>query len=175
MLTLLTRTERLADLVSRLVSNIAAIVLFLLVVLTCVDVVGRYFFSMPVVGAVELVRICMAGIIFCSLPAMFFRDDHVIVDLIPFFRKGYVAWAVNLALLAISVYVATKLGDRIMAYALRAHEDGDVTEYLSIPRYLVVSFITLSVYAAALMAFIRMMLLASKPGEISSDNSESSR
>jgi TRAP-type C4-dicarboxylate transport system permease small subunit len=171
---ILTNTERLAEMVSRLVSNLAAIILFLLVVLTCVDVVGRYFFSMPVIGAVELVRICMAGVIFFSLPAMFFRDDHVIVDLIPFFRKGYLAWSVNLVLLAISVYVALKIGDRIMDYAVRAHEDGDVTEYLSIPRYLVVSFITLSIYAAALMAFIRLVLLASKPGSVSSEQQESS-
>ncbi|MDB2324397.1 TRAP transporter small permease [Alphaproteobacteria bacterium] len=169
---ILLQTERLAELVSRFVSNLAAIILFLLVVLTCVDVVGRYFFTMPVVGAVELVRICMAGVIFFSLPAMFFRDDHVIVDLIPFFRKGYLAWIVNLVLLALSVFVAVQLGDRIMAYAVRAFEDGDVTEYLSIPRYMVVSFITLSVYAAALMAFVRMVVLLSRPGEISTHGAD---
>lgn len=168
MLTVLSHTERLAEAVSRFVSNLAAITLFLLVILTCVDVIGRYFLSMPVVGAVELVRICMAGIIFFSLPAMFFRDDHVIVDLIPIFRKGIFAWLVNLGLLALSIYVAVHLGDRIMDYAIRAYEDGDTTEYLAIPRYIVVSFITLSIYAAALMAFVRLALLASKPGEISS-------
>jgi len=172
MLSILNKTERLAELVSRLVSNLAAIILFLLVVLTCVDVIGRYFFSAPVVGAVELVRICMAGVIFFSLPAMFFRDDHVIVDLIPFFRKGMIAWAVNLVLLAVSIYVAYRLGDRIMAYAVRAYEDGDTTEYLAIPRYFVVAFITLSIYAAALMSFIRLAVVASKPGEVSSADLE---
>ena len=105
MLSIISKTERLAEMVSRLVSNLAAIILFLLVVLTCVDVIGRYFFTMPVVGAVELVRICMAGIIFFSLPAMFFREDHVIVDLVPFFRKGIIAWLVNLTLLAISICI----------------------------------------------------------------------
>jgi TRAP-type C4-dicarboxylate transport system permease small subunit len=168
MLSIISKTERLAEMVSRLVSNLAAIILFLLVVLTCVDVIGRYFFTMPVVGAVELVRICMAGIIFFSLPAMFFREDHVIVDLVPFFRKGIIAWLVNLTLLAISIYIAIKLGDRIMAYAERAYEDGDTTEYLAIPRYLVVSFITLSIYAAALMTFIRLVVTASRPGEVPS-------
>ncbi len=172
MLELISNTERLAEAVSRFVSNLAAIILFLLVVLTCVDVVGRYFFSMPVVGAVELVRICMAGVIFFSLPAMFFRDDHVIVDLIPFFRAGKLAWMVNLGLLAISIYVAWRLGDRIMDYAVRAHEDGDTTEYLEIPRYIVVGFITLSIYAAALMAFVRLVILASRPGQVSNADLE---
>lgn len=172
MLNLITNTERLAEAVSRFVSNMAAITLFLLVVLTCVDVIGRYFFSMPVVGAVELVRICMAAVIFFSLPAMFFRDDHVIVDLVPFFRSGILAWLVNMALLGISIYVAIRLGDRIMDYAVRAHEDGDTTEYLSIPRYIVVSFITISIYAAALMAFVRLVIVASRPGEVSSADLE---
>ena len=172
MLNLITNTERLATTVSRFVSNMAAITLFLLVVLTCVDVIGRYFFSMPVVGAVELVRICMAAVIFFSLPAMFFRDDHVIVDLVPFFRSGILAWLVNMALLGISIYVAIRLGDRIMDYAVRAHEDGDTTEYLSIPRYIVVSFITISIYAAALMAFVRLIIVASRPGEVSSADLE---
>ena len=168
MLKLISQTERLAEMVSRFVSNLAAIILFLLVLLTCVDVIGRYFFSMPVVGAVELVRICMAGIIFFSLPAMFFRDDHVIVDLVPIFRKGMVAWIINLGLLALSVFVAFHLADRIMDYAVRAYEDGDTTEYLAIPKYIVVSFITISIYAASLMAAVRLALLATTPGKISS-------
>lgn len=172
MLNLINNTERLAEAVSRFVSNLAAVTLFLLVVLTCVDVIGRYFFSMPVVGAVELVRICMAGVIFFSLPAMFFRDDHVIVDLIPFFRSGMIAWLVNLTLLGISIYIAIRLGDRIMDYAVRAHEDGDTTEYLSIPRYIVVGFITVSIYAAALMAFVRLAIVASRPGQVSSADLE---
>ena len=66
---------------------IACFILLWLVGLTCVDVVGRYFFRAPVTGATELVQISMAGIIFFSLPAMFLRDDQVIVDLFSFVRK----------------------------------------------------------------------------------------
>ena len=61
-------TERLTDSVSLFFANVAAVILLGLVALTCADVIGRYFFSSPVVGAVELVRICMAGIIFFSFP-----------------------------------------------------------------------------------------------------------
>ena len=37
---------------------------------------------------------------------------------------------------------------------------------------MVVSFITLSVYAAALMAFVRMVVLLSRPGEISTHGAD---
>ena len=157
--------ERLAENTSRFVSNLAAIILFLLVALTCVDVIGRYFLSMPIVGAVELVRICMAGIIFFSLPAMFFRNDHVTVDLIGFIARGRIGWIISIVMLVISIYVAYRIGDRVFDYAVRALEDGDTTEYLGIPRVITVSFITLSIYAAAVMAFIRLLVVFSSPGK----------
>ena len=93
---LVTKTQKLADSASLFFANVAALILLMLVALTCIDVVGRYFFSNPLTGAVELVRICMAGIIFFSFPLMFLRNDHIIVDLIPFFRRGWLAWGVSI-------------------------------------------------------------------------------
>jgi len=160
----LKKAERLADSASLFAANIAACILLGLIVLTCADVIGRYFLTMPVVGAVELVRICMAGIIFFSFPLMFFRNDHIIVDLISFFRGGYLGWIVALVIMAISMFIAVKLGDRVFDYAIRALEDGDVTEYLSIPRYIVVGFITLSIFVAAFMTLLRFVITLSRPG-----------
>ena len=168
MFSLIKKTERLTELVSRSISNIAAVFLLVLVILTCVDVIGRYFLNAPVVGAVELVRICMAGIIFFSLPTLFFREDHIIVDLIPFFRRGIIAWILNLVIICISVYIALTIADRIFDYAIRAFEDEDVTEYLSIPRYIVVSLITLSIYTSGLFSTIRALAMLEKPGEVPS-------
>ena len=70
--------ERLALVVSRFISSMAAIVLFWIVGVTCVDVVGRYFFNAPLYAGTELVQVSMAGVIFLSLPAMFFRHDHIV-------------------------------------------------------------------------------------------------
>ena len=55
------------------------------------------------------------------------------------------------------------MGDRVFDYAVRAHEDGDKTEYLDIPRVIVVSFITISLYAAAAMGFIRLLIILDNP------------
>jgi TRAP-type C4-dicarboxylate transport system permease small subunit len=166
------KTERLADSASLLFANVAAIILLGLVVLTCADVVGRYFFSAPVVGAVELVRICMAGIIFFSFPLMFLRNDHIIVDLIPFFRKGWIGWVTAVVILAITIYVAYRIGDRTYDYAIRAIEDEDVTEYLAIPRWPVVGFITLALFSAAVMSALRLISVLIRPGEIPEEQHE---
>jgi TRAP-type C4-dicarboxylate transport system permease small subunit len=160
----LKKVERLADNASLFAANIAAFILLALIVLTCVDVIGRYVFTMPVTGAVELVRISMAGIIFFSFPLMFFRNDHIIVDLIGFFRNGYIGWLVALILMVVSIGIAFKLGDRVFDYATRALEDGDTTEYLGIPRFVVVGLITFFIFVAAFMTSLRLAITLTRPG-----------
>ena len=166
---LVTKTQKLADSASLFFANVAAVILLGLVALTCADVIGRYFFTSPVTGAVELVRICMAGIIFFSFPIMFLRNDHIIVDLFSFFRRGWPAWLSSVVILVIIIYVAYRLGDRTYDYAVRAFEDEDVTEYLAIPRWPVVGFITLSIFAAAVMAALRLLVILSTPGREADD------
>ena len=161
----LAKIERLTDSVSLFSANIAAVVLLLLVALTCIDVIGRYFFNSPLVGAVELVQICMGAITFFSFPLMFLRHDHIIVDLIPHFRRGYLGWVISILFLAVTCFVAVKLGLRVFDYALRAFEDSDVTEYLTIPRYPIVGFITAAIFTAAAISFLRILILLTNPGQ----------
>ena len=169
---LVTKTQKLADSASLFFANVAALILLILVALTCIDVVGRYFFSNPLTGAVELVRICMAGIIFFSFPLMFLRNDHIIVDLIPFFRRGWLAWAVSILLLIVTIVVAYKIGDRVYDYAVRAMEDKDTTEYLAIPRWPIVGLITVSIFAAAVTSALRLLVLLVNPGQTLEEGQE---
>ncbi len=60
---------------------VAAAVLMALMVLTCMDVAGRYFFNSPVWGAFELTEMMLAALIFAGLPVVSLRNDHVTVDL----------------------------------------------------------------------------------------------
>lgn len=168
----LNKTEKLADIASLFFANIAALVLLLLVALTCVDVIGRYLFSNPLTGAVELVRLCMAGIIFFSFPLMFLRNDHIIVDLFPIFRKGWLAWGTSVILLLVTIVVAYKIGDRVYDYAVRAFEDNDVTEYLAIPRWPVVGLITVAIFAAAVASALRLIMILSRPGDAPQEHHE---
>ncbi|MBD3666071.1 TRAP transporter small permease [Sulfitobacter sp. TSTF-M16] len=166
------KTERLVDTASLFLANMAAVILLGLVALTCVDVIGRYFFASPLVGAVELVRLCMAGIIFFSFPFMFLRNDHIIVDLIPLFRRGWIGWATAIVTLGLTIVVAYYIGDRVYDYAVRAMEDGDTTEYLHIPRWPIVGFITLSIFVAAFCAFVRLLSILMTPGTLPDEHHE---
>ncbi|HUL91295.1 MAG TPA: TRAP transporter small permease [Burkholderiales bacterium] len=60
---------------------IAAALMFCLMLLTCVDVVGRYFLNKPVTGGFELTEMLLASLIFAGLPLVTLRGDHITVDL----------------------------------------------------------------------------------------------
>jgi len=60
---------------------IAAVLMFCLMLLTCADVVGRYFFNKPVTGGFELTEMLLAALIFAGVPLVTLRGDHITVDL----------------------------------------------------------------------------------------------
>ena len=68
--------------VGPLLGYVAGILLFCLMTLTCVDVIGRYFFNMPVTGGFELTEMMLAALIFFGLPLVTIRNEHVMVDLL---------------------------------------------------------------------------------------------
>lgn len=163
------KLNRLAGWIADGAMLVACLVLLWLVGLTCVDVVGRYFFRAPVTGATELVQISMAGIIFFSLPAMFLRDDQVIVDLFSFVRKGWFGWVVSLAFAIATICAVWIIADRVSGYAVRAWDDGDETIYLKIPTYLVVWTITVMIYLSGVFAAVRAIRMMFAPGRLLPD------
>ena len=163
------RLVKITEWIAERFSNLASLVLLWLVGLTVVDVVGRYFLRMPVTGAVELVQISMAGIIFFSMPMMFLKEDQVVVDLFQFVRRGWLGWVLSILITLVVIGASWIVADRVWDYAVRAYEDQDATIYLDIPRYLTVSFITISIYVSAVFAGVRVIRLLFRPGYVIPD------
>ena len=64
-----------------LLGYLAAALMLCLMLLTCVDVFGRYFLNKPVTGGFELTEVLLAALIFAGLPLVTLRGDHITVDL----------------------------------------------------------------------------------------------
>jgi TRAP-type C4-dicarboxylate transport system permease small subunit len=175
--------ERLALKVSRSISLLAGLVLLWIVAITCVDVVGRYFFNSPLYAGAEIIKVSMAGVIFLSLPYMFFKNEHIIVDLFPIFKRGYLGWILGLIFLVIGGYALWVIGDKTFSLAMRSLEDGDTYEYILAPSFLaranseflpkvyVDTFIAISIYFTVFMIALRFLLVLLKPGS-SAESSE---
>jgi TRAP-type C4-dicarboxylate transport system permease small subunit len=120
---------------------VAATVLFLLMALTCVDVVGRYLFSNSLDGATELTEIGLAIMLFAEMPVVTWRGGHVVVDLLdPILGSRLVKVLGLVAALVISTSMYF-LGVRIFELAERSISRGVVTEYLGIPTGYIVEYI----------------------------------
>ena len=136
--------------ISRFLGYAAAAFLAAMVLLTVADVVLRSLFSYPIRGMLELIELGLACTIFVALPAVFLRDEHLVVDVLRrsrfFDRAGAV---VSLAVLAL-------MGWHMLPNARNMIEFGDVTSDLSIPRlwYWVPVLFGVAASALAMLAFV---------------------
>ncbi|MDO5369539.1 TRAP transporter small permease subunit, partial [Paracoccus sp. (in: a-proteobacteria)] len=65
----------------RLLAAAGAGLTLLMVVVTCIDVVGRYLFNRPFGGAFEITQMSLAALVFVALPLTTRARAHVEVDL----------------------------------------------------------------------------------------------
>ena len=60
----------------------ASVILFLMMLLTFVDVVARYLFNFPLRGGFEVTELMLLVLIFAGLPLVSHADEHVTMDFI---------------------------------------------------------------------------------------------
>lgn len=126
-----------------LLELIASITLFAMMVLTCVDVIGRYFLHHPVLGATELTEIFLAIVLFSAMPIITWRGGQIVVDLIDNFVTAMmlrVMMAISTVLIATSMYF---VAFRIFELGARNLKRGITTDFLFIPTGYVVQAIAI--------------------------------
>ena len=78
-----------------------------MMLLTVADVVLRATTNRPIRGMFEIVELLLACTFFIALPAVFLRDENLVVDVIDPIRPRWVPWLRRIAeLVAIPVLVA---------------------------------------------------------------------
>jgi TRAP-type C4-dicarboxylate transport system permease small subunit len=139
---------RFARRVEAALGVIAAALLFAMMLLTFVDVVGRYLFNQSVVGAFEITEIMMALLIFAGLPLVVRREEHVTVDLVDRFLAPPVRRGYRVAIELASGALLLGLAHLMWRKAGRAAEYGDTTTVLLIKYapfiYAIVAFLVMA-------------------------------
>jgi TRAP-type transport system small permease protein len=74
--------ERWRELTSRVCGLAAVVALVAMMLLTVADVALRAAFNTPIRGVYELVELLLAYTFFMALPAVFLRNDHILVNVI---------------------------------------------------------------------------------------------
>jgi len=126
-------TRWLGTVPSQALGAVSCALLFLMMVLTFIDVAGRYLFASPLPAAYEIISLTMPGIIFCALPFVGLRESHVTIDLldtvVPRDWKRWQSFATNLFCAAVMGFIAWRLGAR----AYDHFQFGDATDELYLP------------------------------------------
>lgn len=144
--------------VSILCGWLAAICLAGMMLVTVADVVMRHLLGKPIRGVVDIVELLLTGAFFLALPAVFFREEHIVVDVLDHRMPRAVVWlkrfAAGLAvvLLAVMAWQGYKVASDMAMF-------GDVTSDLSWPKVWywipVLAGIIGGAIAAAVMIFAR--------------------
>ena len=143
---------------------LAAVTLFVLMLLTFADVIMRSTFSAPIEAATELTRMAIAVIVFSALPIVAGRADHIVVDLLdPLFRRAGIDRILDGLTTLICGVVLVWPAMRSFELADRANSYGDLTEYLSIPVFYITWFIAFMTLGTALTMALRGLVILFKP------------
>jgi TRAP-type C4-dicarboxylate transport system permease small subunit len=121
-------------LIARFLGYLAAAFLAAMMLLTVADVALRTFFSLPIQGMLELVELGLACTIFIALPAVFLRDEHLVVDVVDHLLKPAAVRVLDLVGAIVSLGVLVVMAWQMGPLARTMHEFGDVTSDLSIPK-----------------------------------------
>lgn len=118
---------------NRWISWVAAILLFIMMLLTFIDVVGRTFLNMPIMGGFELTELMLAALIFLALPIVTAENSHVEVDLLDRFIPIGVQKFQRFIIKLINIVAFAILGWMLFEHTVRAYQYNDVTSVLEIP------------------------------------------
>ncbi|AQS51768.1 hypothetical protein PAEH1_09710 [Paenalcaligenes hominis] len=113
--------------------RLAEVTLFLMMCLTMLDVVGRYFLNFPVLGSVELTELLMVGVIFSGIALSSASRGHITVDLIAIGLHGRVRWLQQVLGDGIALGISILLAMVSWGKAAEITDYGDKTAVLLIP------------------------------------------
>jgi len=135
---------------------VAAAFLAAMVLLTVVDVLLRAFFGYPVRGMLELIELGLACTVFLGMPAVFLRQENLVVDVIDQLTGPAVVRLLDLAAALVSFGLLAFMAWQMVPVARGMHEFGDVTSDLSIPKiyYWVPVLLGVVGSAAAALVFV---------------------
>jgi TRAP-type C4-dicarboxylate transport system permease small subunit len=145
----------------------AGLVLFAMMAMTCVDVIGRYFFNSPLSITTDYTRLAMALIVFTVFPAICWFEEHICVDILDaVFPKRLV----NLRQIIFNLFVAVAFGfiaGRVWFIAERSARKGDLTEFSSVPVAPFYYYISILLGLAALALLLNAVRYARGRGPMS--------
>ena len=111
----------------------SATVLFVMMMITAVDVIGRYVLNKPLTGGFEITEMLLAALIYCGLPLVSQRREHIVIDTFDPLMSARVKRALDVVAEIVCSLTLGGIGYLIFRHAARVAEYGDTTSVLKWP------------------------------------------
>ncbi len=143
---------------------IASVTLCALILITCIDVIGRYFLNAPLLGSTELTEMTLGILVFTSLPIVSYYKKHIVVDVLENFisdRMKRYTDILSYIMIAGGVYAISAYSEKLIQ---RAFKRGLVTEYLEIPTAYIIMYAQFMGYVTAVLMVALILRTLCKQG-----------
>jgi len=152
---MLSRIEAFA---SRVLGLIAGAALFAMMLLTFVDVIGRYGFHKSIFGAAEIIEHLMILTVFAGLAFITAKNEHITVTLMEGLIVRHVAATQRWASIAISVGCTLLITWQMYEHAVDLLKSGKRTAVLDLPQWqlpMSAALLSLVGFALLVIAIVR--------------------
>ena len=129
------RIYRKMEWISNNLAYLGSMALFAMMLLTTVDVVGRYFFNKPVLGAFELTEFLVLILIFSFLAPSQAKKSHVAVDLVFQHLPARLRPVIDILNHLLCLVFMSLIAYRCFVRALEIKSFGEATSNLGIIKY----------------------------------------
>lgn len=142
---------------SRIFANISGAILALMMFLTVSDVILRYFFNRPILGAFELTEFMMVILVFCGLAYNQETQGNIAIDVVVnrLSEKRRRILSVITNLLGLGLF--SLMTWRIFVYGLKIFAENQISRELRFPIFPVI-FVT--AFGSAILCLVLLLSLA---------------
>lgn len=136
----------------------ASAILFVLMVITFVDVISRYVFNRPLSGSFEITELMLLVLIFAGLPLVSHADEHVTMDFIDKMLGAGARAVLRRLVDAVCAAVMLFLAWQVWVKAGKLAGYGDTTDVMRIPIAPFVYFMAVMIALTALVHLYRIFV-----------------
>jgi len=142
---------------------VTAVLIFVMMILTFADVVGRYIFTAPIFGAAEMIQFLLAMTIFSGLCLVNAHDDHITVELFDAQLDRVIAPTVRRIIIQLfSVGMMAVIAYQLYEFALESERVGTKSVVLEWP-FAVVAYTVAGLSVISLIMQVLGLMLPKEP------------
>lgn len=122
--------------------NFSSVIIFIMMLLTFADVIGRYVINKPIFGASEMISALLALAIFSGLGVLNARDEHITVELFEDpVRKLFTPFIYEIIIQVFSIVAMSLIAVVLYEHAVEAYHINSLTVVLEMPTYYITGFV----------------------------------